>query len=96
MNLKNDNDALDDCCRLWFCLLFSCFLCPTPRMTMPVKLFHYLERLENIPNLNWTELVYEQIFQNMKLASYSVRRWERIGKKVEEYVAGCAFVLNVS
>ncbi|KMZ68204.1 hypothetical protein ZOSMA_248G00440 [Zostera marina] len=95
VNKKEDEDYVDDCCCLWFCLLLSCFLCPTPRMIVPVKLFHYLERIENICNLNWADLIYTQLFNNMELASYSIKRRERTGEKVGEYIVGCVFVLNV-
>lgn len=81
---------VEDCLKLWLCLLFTSFLLPTS------KLFHYIERLEDLRLLNWAQLIFEQLFKNIDSASYSVRRREGIGDRVGEYIHGCVAVLNVS
>lgn len=65
-------------------------------MTMPLKLFRYIERLEDFSNLNWSQLVMDQLFKNMESASNSVRRRERISDRAGEYIHGCVAVLNVN
>ncbi|KMZ76173.1 hypothetical protein ZOSMA_105G00010, partial [Zostera marina] len=92
---KHDQNFPEDCVRLWLCLLFSSFLIPTSKKTMPLKMFHYLKNLDDIKCLNWSQLIFEQLFRNMNSASHSVRRRERIGDRVGEYIHGCVFVLNV-
>ncbi|KMZ66392.1 hypothetical protein ZOSMA_29G00410 [Zostera marina] len=90
-----DEDHILDCFKLWLCLLFSSFLLPTSKMTIPLRLFYYIENVDEIGQLNWSQLVMDQLFKNMDSASHSVRRRERIGDRAGEYVHGCATVLNV-
>ncbi|KMZ74383.1 hypothetical protein ZOSMA_12G00690 [Zostera marina] len=90
-----NEDHVLDCFKLWLCLLFSSFLLPTSKMTIPLRLFYYIENVEEIGKLNWSQLVMDQLFKNMDSASHSVRRRERIGDRTGEYIHGCATVLNV-
>lgn len=55
-----------------------------------------MERLDQVPKLNWWKLIMNHMFKNMEKASNSVRRRERIGSRVTEYIPGCTIVLNVS
>ncbi|KMZ68278.1 hypothetical protein ZOSMA_242G00020 [Zostera marina] len=86
LSTNYDEENVNDICRLWFCLFCSCFLTPTSKTMIPLKLFYYLDRFEDIPRLNWSQYIFDQIFDNMESACYSDRHREKTGVKVNEYI----------
>lgn len=66
--MDNTTNLVDptDLAHLWLCLLFSCFLLPTAKMSLGGRLLKYIENLHITPNLNWADHVHRMIFENIQ------------------------------
>ncbi|KAL2343049.1 hypothetical protein Fmac_004334 [Flemingia macrophylla] len=90
---KQNDDEVEDFCRLYILLALAEFLFPNTKRNVKSGLFKLVDDLELVGSYNWGCAIYEFLVDSICFFCNNVEKKET---SLQRYVVGCAYILQVN